>query len=90
MTVSGTSNSVPTSTGAGPIPLPDMTQYEQSGNPALTNAVTSMKQQVQSILSKQMQLLAIQQQKQKLQVKLTDHVEKLGMYLIFFNYHILF
>lgn len=72
------SGSVATSSGPGPIPIPDISQYEtmQAGNPALANAVTSMKQQVQNILSKQMQLLALQQEKQKLQGNLQEHVGK--------------
>ncbi len=63
------------STGPGPIPLPDVAQMDGTGhvNPALVKAVSSMKQQVQSILSKQMQLLALQQQKQKLAGKLQEH-----------------
>uniref|UniRef100_A0A914XHT9 UBC core domain-containing protein n=1 Tax=Plectus sambesii TaxID=2011161 RepID=A0A914XHT9_9BILA len=61
--------------GAGPIPLPDMAHGDDGmhqSNPALAHAVSSMNQQVQSILSKQMQLLALQQQRQKLQGQLND------------------
>lgn len=78
LSVSIQSGSVASSSGPGPIPIPDISQYEtmQAGNPALANAVTSMKQQVQNILSKQMQLLALQQEKQKLQGNLQEHVGK--------------
>ncbi len=63
--------------GPGPIPLPDVAQSDGTAPPGLASAVSSMKQQVQCILSKQMQLLALQQQKQKLQGKLHEAGERI-------------